>query len=362
MIAPAGAGTPTKKAPFQAGRSERSSDTLKRASRSAEQTAKTSTAIQPRLRRSSSAQLNMMMAGATPKLTKSARLSSSAPKREEAFRSRATCPSMPSRNAANTSAATAKSQRCSMPMRIAVSPAHSPSSVKMLGISTRTGTWPRAKTRCRRLRSSLSGSKGGNMAALNLPLTDKRREHRLGANRCLPNRGQELGVGRKIKVNPAAEADQADALALLHASPLAHESHDPPRHQPGDQHHADLGPGLGLDDQRLPLILLAGLVKFRVEESTGDIGAANDLSAHGRAHDVHVEDGQKHRHPRQRLGAERKFPWCRHTLDHSGDLAVGGADDQPRPVRRHPLGIAEEVSDECGEQCGDPAERRRQQE
>ena len=47
MMAPAGAGTPTKKLAVQAGRSGSSSITLKRASRSAAQIANTIAAIQP---------------------------------------------------------------------------------------------------------------------------------------------------------------------------------------------------------------------------------------------------------------------------------------------------------------------------
>jgi hypothetical protein len=47
VIAPAGAGMPTKKLPAQAGRFGSSTMTLKRASRSPAQMAKISTAIQP---------------------------------------------------------------------------------------------------------------------------------------------------------------------------------------------------------------------------------------------------------------------------------------------------------------------------
>ena len=83
--------------------------TLKRASRSAEASEKIITQIQPRLFRSPRPQVKMRKAGATPKLTKSARLSSSAPKREDAFSSRATRPSTPSSSAANTMAPSASS-------------------------------------------------------------------------------------------------------------------------------------------------------------------------------------------------------------------------------------------------------------
>ncbi len=75
-----------------------------------------------------------MKAGATPKHRKSARLSNSAPKREVAFSSRASRPSSPSMAPATTSATAALPQRASSAKRIAVSPAHRPSSVIRFGI------------------------------------------------------------------------------------------------------------------------------------------------------------------------------------------------------------------------------------
>ena len=63
---------------------------------------------------------------------------------------------------------------------------------------------------------------------------------RLAADRRLAGRDQNIAAGRQIDIDPAAETDQPDTLACRYASPLAHESHDPPRDQPGDQHHADL--------------------------------------------------------------------------------------------------------------------------
>ena len=63
---------------------------------------------------------------------------------------------------------------------------------------------------------------------------------RLAADRRLTGRNQNVAAGRQININPAAETDQADTLACRYASPLAHKSHDPPRDQTCDQHHADL--------------------------------------------------------------------------------------------------------------------------
>ena len=112
---------------------------LKRASRRPPLMANTIAAIQPPFFSSCSCQKYRIRPGATPKLTKSARLSSSAPNFDWPLIMRATRPSMPSRTAANTIAATASSIRPSVDSRIAVSPAQIASRVMTLGTSIRTG-------------------------------------------------------------------------------------------------------------------------------------------------------------------------------------------------------------------------------
>ena len=112
---------------------------LKRASRRPPEIANTIAAIQPPLFSSCSCQKYRIRPGATPKLTKSARLSSSAPNFDWPLIMRATRPSSPSSTAANTIAATASSIRPSVDSRIAVSPAQIASSVMKLGTSIRTG-------------------------------------------------------------------------------------------------------------------------------------------------------------------------------------------------------------------------------
>src|ERR1700722_13235864 len=138
-MAPAGAGMPTKKLAAQAGRLGSSIMTLKRARRSPAAIANTMAAIQPADLSSWRLQKYSVRPGATPKLTKSARLSSSAPNRDVPLRSRATRPSMPSSTAANTMAPSAHSSLPSAARRIAVSPAHSASRVMRFGTSVRTG-------------------------------------------------------------------------------------------------------------------------------------------------------------------------------------------------------------------------------
>ena len=133
---------------------------LKRASRSPPEIANTIAAIQPPLFNSCNCQKYRISPGATPKLTKSARLSSSAPNFDWPLIMRATRPSMPSRKAANTIAPTAMSIRPSVERRIAVRPAQIASKVMTLGTSIRTGI---GRNRRRRI-SGVLGSNGICMA------------------------------------------------------------------------------------------------------------------------------------------------------------------------------------------------------
>src|SRR5215475_1159322 len=152
------AGTPTKKFAAQAGLFGSSAMTLKRARRSPVEIANTMAAIQPALPSSWSPQKYSISAGATPKLTKSPRLSSSAPNRDVPLSMRATRPSMPSSSAAKTMAATAHSSLSSTASRMAVSPAHSASNVIRLGSNVRTGI----RRKRGRLPSRRLGSNGEN--------------------------------------------------------------------------------------------------------------------------------------------------------------------------------------------------------
>ena len=81
----------------------------------------------------------MNIAGATPKLTKSASESSSAPSFELAFRRRATRPSMPSQMAATSSAHSAGRKRPSDDSEMDVMPAQAASEVIRLGTIARSG-------------------------------------------------------------------------------------------------------------------------------------------------------------------------------------------------------------------------------
>src|SRR6202521_1728889 len=186
------------------------------------------------------------MPGATPKLTKSASESSSAPKREVLCNRRAMRPSRPSRIAASTMQPTANSSRPSMARRIAGSPSNSVRS----GIARKP----------RRRRSSGSGSKGAKMfdmqAKIALPAHGGKQasthaerafrvtvadvgDDRFAAARGLPLCHQRPHPGGKVNVDAGAEADEADPLAGRDRVALAHEANDAPRDQPGDLHDRD---------------------------------------------------------------------------------------------------------------------------
>ena len=81
----------------------------------------------------------MNIAGATPKFTKSASESSSAPSFELALRSLATRPSMPSQTQATRSAQSADRKRPSEDSEIDVMPAHAASEVMRFGKIARRG-------------------------------------------------------------------------------------------------------------------------------------------------------------------------------------------------------------------------------
>ena len=106
-------------------------------------------------------------------------------------------------------------------------------------------------------------------------------EHRLAGDRPLAEQHLAPGSRRQIDVDPAAEADQADALAGARPVALAHEGQDAPRDQPGDLGEADRDPVLALDQEMLALIVLARLVEVGVEELARHIGDAATRPAIG---------------------------------------------------------------------------------
>ena len=310
-----------------------------------------------------------------PKLSESARLSSSAPKRDCALSSRAMRPSIPSSTPARMIANSAFSQSPTIAKRMPVRPEHSAAAVIALG-STARSVSPRA------------GRAGGSSCSSSLALgpshaARRQRQFVVGPAHwltpsiscCVPEFGQDrlagddrlpeqhfrIGPCGQVDVDPAAEADQPDPLAGRDDVARLDERHDPPRHQPGDLGEADRPPVGPLDQDMLALVLLARLVEVGVEELAGDVDHPPHRPADRRAIDVHVEHRHEDRDARDRLGAAGPawpLPSGPCSSSGGGDLAdqrdqpVGGRDDQVVALRHHALGIAEE---------GEHAERQERQ-
>ena len=96
--------------------------------------------------------------------------------------------------------------------------------------------------------------------------------HRFAGDRALAEQDARSGTRGQIDVDPAAEADQADALAGLDLVAFANERQDAARDEPGDLGEADPDPVRALDEEMLALIVLAGLVEVGIEELARDIG------------------------------------------------------------------------------------------
>src|SRR6202166_2465635 len=380
MTAAAGAGTAGKKFAAKAGLLGSSMVALNRASRRPPAIAYTIAAIQPPLFSSCNCQKYRIRPGATPKLTKSARLSSSAPNFDCPLIMRATRPSRPSSTAANTIAPTANSIRPSVESRIAVSPAQIASKVMKLGTSIRTGI---GRNRRRRNSGDL-GSKAimpihiasagplrhwGGEAAIRA-----RRwligavgpagvaELEIGQDGLARDRGlafgdQRFGAFRQVYVEARAEADQSEPLAGADRLAFADEADDPPRHQACDLDHADTALRRG-DHQRITLVVLARLVELGIDEGARPIGDAVDPPRHRTAVHMAVEHAHEDRDARQRPVAETEFG-RRQYLRHHRDAPVGRRHHDALAHRRHPHRIAEEQRAPDGKPRADPAQRRR---
>src|SRR5205807_2257607 len=108
-------------------------------------------------------------------------------------------------------------------------------------------------------------------------------EDRLAGDRPLAEQHARRDALGQIDVDPAAEADEPDALPRLDLIAFADERHDPPRDQPGDLGETDPQPFRSLDQQMLPLIVLARLVEVGVDELARHISDALHPPRDGRA-------------------------------------------------------------------------------
>src|SRR5438874_7547987 len=266
--APAGAGTPVLNPADLCGCSAESSRALKRASRSAQQTASASAAIHPNRGAVCSDHKKRIKAGAVPNAMLSLNESSSAPNLLCARSNRAMRPSSPSSTPASTIAPIAFSQSLKSPDLVAeiakptpVSPKHRASVVIALGIIARNGIrrgspssiigwYPSPECRGRRCRgSSLRRSRAAPTARAERP-------------------------SRQEDVDAAAEADQADPLARHDHIAFAHEGDDPAGDEAGDLRKADLQAVRTFDQQMLALVVFAGFVEIGVDELARHISDA----------------------------------------------------------------------------------------
>ena len=146
---------------------------------------------------------------------------------------------------------------------------------------------------------------------------------------------------RQEDVDARAEANEAHALALLHAIALLRVGHDAARDQAGDLPHENVirsasrcrptsARSARLDSSAAALRNRPG---FALDEP-------ND-AAHRISIDVHVEHVHEDRDANGALLHERRLV---DVGDHH-DLAVGRRDDEPLAALAQPLRIAEEVRD-----------------
>ena len=159
-----------------------------------------------------------------------------------------------------------------------------------------------------------------------------------------------LRIAREVDVDPAAEADQPDALARCDGIARLHERHDPACHEAGDLGEAH-APAVGaFDEDVLAFVLFARLVEIGVEELAGDIDHPLDRPRHRRAIDVDVEHAHENRDACHRLFAEpfAALPVIAHQFGGRRDLfdqrdeAVGRGNDVVLALRGDANRIAEE--------------------
>jgi len=110
----------------------------------------------------------------------------------------------------------------------------------------------------------------------------------------------------------------------------------------GDLHAADQGSVATAERNGAALILFARLVRRGIEKLARAIGHDLDRARTRRAIDVHVEDAEEDRNPRQRLVTKTKLSW-RHGLHDHLHQSVGRGDQDAVFLRHAARRIAEEV-------------------
>src|SRR5262245_4314816 len=181
-----------------------------------------------------------------------------APNFVEAFSRRATRPSMPSRNAATSTIATAISKRCSKARRMPDRPAQIANTVIRLGMSILSGI-----SRMRGPPRPCGSNRWNNPAMFALRNAYQRRHrsaaelgnHGFAGDRCLANRDPWCGILRQKNIDPRTEADQPNPVSHADVRHGLHEADDTSRNQPRD---LDGGhrPVRAFDHHAVPLVLV----------------------------------------------------------------------------------------------------------
>ena len=121
------------------------------------------------------------------------------------------------------------------------------------------------------------------------------RDHRLAADHGLADGDQRANALGQIEVGPAAEADDAEALAGVDRVALAQVADDAPGDQAGDLHHGDLPAVRQAQRDGVALVRFAGLVQAGVEEAAVAVGDSGDDAVGRDAVHVDVQHGQEGR-------------------------------------------------------------------
>src|SRR3546814_20914735 len=118
---------------------------------------------------------------------------------------------------------------------------------------------------------------------------------RLAGDGALAGHHLRREAGGEVNIDPAAKADQADALARSDGVARLYPGGDAARHEARDLREADAQTIGAFDENMLTLIILARLVEVGVEELAWNINDTGDGAGDGRTIDVDVERSEARR-------------------------------------------------------------------
>ena len=160
----------------------------------------------------------------------------------------------------------------------------------------------------------------------------------------------------QIHINPRAEPDQSKALANIERIALVNKTHNPARDQSGNLH--DTKPVRArINNQRIPLIILAGFVQIGIQKQPGPVGDPVNRSRNRHAVHMAIEHIHEHRNTNHRLIRQIQLRRRHSARDHRHQT-IRRRDHKPFPDWNRPGRIAEEIDAPCRQDKPDPAERR----